>query len=117
MVSVKINAKPENPLLSSRMTFITQVLLPKRSNDGQRYRRSRYEVFHARMIQKFGAWTRKGQAEGAWLSPTGDFYLDEHWIYEIGHSRRDLLFWQAERSVSRRSLTRKKFGSSNTKAG
>ena len=26
------------------------------------------------MIRKYGGWTRKGQAEGAWLSPTGDYY-------------------------------------------
>src|ERR1017187_2202982 len=79
------------------MTFITQVLLPKRDNTGRRYRRSQYSVFHTRMIRKYGRWTRKGQAEGAWLSPSGDFYADEHWIYEIGHPRRDLLYWQAEK--------------------
>jgi hypothetical protein len=49
------------------------------------------------MIHRFGGWTRKGQAEGAWLAPTGEFYTDEHWVYEIGHSRRDLRFWQAEK--------------------
>ena len=49
------------------------------------------------MIKRFGGWTRKGQAEGAWLSPSGDFYADEHWIYEIGHPRRDLPFWQTEK--------------------
>ena len=49
------------------------------------------------MIEKFGAWTRKGQVEGAWLSPTGEYYADEHWIYEICHPRRDLIFWEAEK--------------------
>ena len=79
------------------MTFITQILLPKRGNDGRRFRRSRYAAFHARMIQKYGGWTRKGQAEGAWLSPSGECYADEHWIYELGHPRSDLLFWEAEK--------------------
>jgi hypothetical protein len=79
------------------MTFITQVLLPKRGNDGRRYQRRQFGAFHGRMIKRFGGWTRKGQAEGAWLSPSGDFYADEHWIYEIGHPRRDILFWQAEK--------------------
>jgi hypothetical protein len=26
-----------------------------------------------------------------------DLHADEHWVYEIGHSRRDLQFWQAEK--------------------
>jgi len=79
------------------MPFITQVLLPKRGNDGRRFGRNRYRAFHARMIRRYNGWSRKGQAEGAWLSATGDLYTDEHWVYEIGHSRRDLQFWQAEK--------------------
>jgi hypothetical protein len=77
--------------------FITQVLLPKRDNLGRRFGRRQYEAFHARMIRRFGGWTRKGQAEGAWLSPAGKLYAEEHWVYEIGHSRRDIRFWQAEK--------------------
>jgi len=50
------------------------------------------------MIDRYGGWTRKGQAEGAWLSPSGDLYTDEHWVYEIGHARRDLRFWQSEKA-------------------
>ncbi len=49
------------------------------------------------MIGRFGGWTRKGQAEGAWLSPSGLLYTEAHWVYEVGHSRRDLRFWQAEK--------------------
>ncbi len=49
------------------------------------------------MIQRYGGWTRKGQAEGAWLSPSGQLCTDEHWVYEVGHARRDLRFWQAEK--------------------
>jgi hypothetical protein len=79
------------------MPFITQVLLPKRDNLGRRYGRGRYGAFHARMLRRFGGWTRKGQAEGAWLSPSGRLYTEEHWVYEIGHARRDLRFWQAEK--------------------
>lgn len=79
------------------MSFITQVLLPKRSNEGRAYERERYQAFHARMIRRFGGWTRKGQAEGAWLNPAGKVYAEAHWIYEIGHSRRDLRFWLAEK--------------------
>ena len=79
------------------MPFITQVLLPKRDNDGRRFGRKRYREFHSRMIEKYGGWTRKGQAEGAWLSPSGDIFADEHWVYELGHSRPNLLFWQAEK--------------------
>jgi hypothetical protein len=33
----------------------------------------------------------------AWLSPSGELFADEHWVYELGHSQRDLQFWQAEK--------------------
>jgi hypothetical protein len=79
------------------MPFITQILLPKFNNLGQAFDRESYGPFHARMIARFGGWTRKGQAEGAWLSSSGHLYLDDHWVYEVGHSRRDLRFWQAEK--------------------
>jgi hypothetical protein len=79
------------------MSFITQILLPKRDNLGRRYSRSQYAAFHTRMIRKYSGWTRKGQAEGAWLSQSGKLLTDEHWVYEIGHSRSDLSFWQAEK--------------------
>ena len=80
------------------MPFITQVLLPKRDPLGRAFTRNAYRDFHARMIQRYGGWTRKGQAEGAWLSPSGDLCTDEHWVYEIGHGRRDLRFWEAEKA-------------------
>ncbi len=79
------------------MSFITQVLLPKFDNLGRRLERSHFSGFHSRMIRRYGGWTRKGQAEGAWLSPSGQLFTDEHWVYEIGHSRRDLNFWLAEK--------------------
>jgi hypothetical protein len=79
------------------MSFITRVLLPKRDNLGRRLDRKHYAAFHARMMERFGGWTRKGQAEGAWLSPAGELYTDEHWVYEIGHAHADLRFWQAEK--------------------
>ena len=79
------------------MPFITQILLPKRDNSGRLFVRDAYRAFHARMIRRYGGWTRKGQAEGAWLSPAGQLYTDEHWVYEIGHQRRDLRFWEAEK--------------------
>jgi hypothetical protein len=79
------------------MPFITQVLLPKRDNFGRRFGRRHYSAFHARLIRRFGGWTRKGTAEGAWLSPSGQVFQDEHWVYEVGHSQRDLHYWQAEK--------------------
>ena len=79
------------------MPFITQILLPKHDNVGRPFARAHYRAFHARMIRRFGGWTRKGQAEGAWLSPAGTLYTDEHWVYEVGHARRDLAFWRAEK--------------------
>jgi len=79
------------------MPFITQILLPKGDNLGQPFDQERYAAFHARMITKFGGWTRKGQAEGAWLSPSGHLFTEDHWVYEVGHSRRDVRFWQAEK--------------------
>jgi hypothetical protein len=79
------------------MPFITQVLLPKHDNLGRPFRRKRFAAFHGRMIRKFGGWTRKGLAEGAWLSVSGTMYSDEHWVYEIGHARPSLLFWTAEK--------------------
>jgi hypothetical protein len=79
------------------MPFITQVLLPKRDRLGRRFARQAYRAFHSRMIHRYGGWTRKGQAEGAWLSPSGQLYTDAHWVYEVGHSRRDLRFWKAEK--------------------
>jgi hypothetical protein len=79
------------------MPFITQILLPKRDNFGRPFARPAYLPFHARMIGRYGGWTRKGQAEGAWLSASGQLYTDEHWVYEIGHARRDLGFWEAEK--------------------
>jgi hypothetical protein len=79
------------------MPFITQVLLPKRDNLGRLFPRDSYHAFHARMIRRYGGWTRKGQAEGAWLNPAGRLYTEEHWVYEIGHQRRDRRFWEAEK--------------------
>jgi hypothetical protein len=80
------------------MSFITQILLPKRDNLGRPFGRQHYAAFHERMIRRFGGWTRKGQAEGSWLSPAGQLYTEAHWVYEVGHSRRDLRFWQAEKA-------------------
>ncbi len=79
------------------MTFITQLLLPKCDNLGQPFEAGHYHSFHARMIGKFGGWTRKGQAEGAWLSPSARLFSEDHWVYEVGHSRRELRFGQAEK--------------------
>jgi hypothetical protein len=79
------------------MAFITQVLLPKRDNLGRPFGREHYPAFHARLIRRFSGWTRKGQAEGAWLGTSGTLYMEEHWVYEIGHSRRNLGFWKAEK--------------------
>jgi hypothetical protein len=79
------------------MPFITQILLPKCDNLGQPFNQDSYRPFHARMIRRFGGWTRKGQAEGAWLSPSGRLYSEGHWVYEVGHSQRALRFWQAEK--------------------
>jgi hypothetical protein len=79
------------------MPFITQVLLPKRDNLGRIFDRHRFGAFHARLLRRFGGWTRKGQAEGAWLRPSGEVFTDQHWVYEVGHARRDLRFWEAEK--------------------
>ncbi|HUG91863.1 MAG TPA: hypothetical protein VML55_13580 [Planctomycetaceae bacterium] len=79
------------------MPFITQLLLPKRDNAGRLFSPQAYLRFHVRMVDRYGGWTRKGQAEGAWLSPSGHLFTDEHWVYEVGHRRRDLRFWQAEK--------------------
>ena len=75
------------------MPFITQLLLPKRDNRNRPFAREHYRAFHARLLRCFGGWTRKGQAEGAWLGSSGEIFTDEHWIYEVGHGRRDLRFW------------------------
>jgi hypothetical protein len=79
------------------MPFITQVLLPIRDNRGRRFAPEAYRAFHGRMVDRYDGWTRKGRAEGAWLSPGGEFYSDEHWVYEIVHANRDLRWWQAEK--------------------
>jgi hypothetical protein len=79
------------------MAFITQVLLPKRDNLGRRFGRNRYRAFHARLMSRFGGWTRKGEAEGTWLSPSGEVFSDKHWVYEVEHAGSDLRFWQAEK--------------------
>jgi hypothetical protein len=79
------------------VSFITQILLPKRDNLGQRFGKWQYGPFHARMVRRFGGWTRTGQAEGSWLGPSGRLYTEGHWVYEIGHSQRDLRYWLAEK--------------------
>lgn len=79
------------------MSFITQILLPRRDNLGRTFSRERYASFHKRMIRKFDGWTRKGRAEGAWLSLSGDLIAEEHWVYEIEHPRADARFWQREK--------------------
>ena len=79
------------------MAFITQILLPKASNFGRPFERHHYAAFHKRMLRKFGGWTRKGHVEGAWLSPSGQLFSEGHWLYEVGHSRPELRFWQAEK--------------------
>jgi hypothetical protein len=79
------------------MPFITQVLLPKRDNLGRAIPREHYRAFQMRMIRRYRGWTRKGQAEGAWLSPAGHLFTDEHWVYEVGHEKRDLRQWLSEK--------------------
>ena len=79
------------------MPFITQILLPKRDNVGRPIPSKRFVAFQNRMIRRFGGWTCKGQAEGAWLSPTGRLFAELHWVYEVGHSRRELRFWLDEK--------------------
>src|SRR5437660_1733408 len=79
------------------MPFITQVLLPRRDNAGRRFNRELYFAFHGRMIRRFGGWTRKGKVDGSWLSSSGVLFTEEHWLYEIGHERRNLRFWQTEK--------------------
>jgi hypothetical protein len=79
------------------MPFITQVLLPKRDNLGKMIPQARFRTFQNRMIDRYRGWTRKGQAEGAWLSPTGMLYMDTHWVYEVGHDTKDIRFWKAEK--------------------
>jgi hypothetical protein len=79
------------------MPFITQVLLPKRDNFGRTFGRDHYSALHARLVRRFGRWTRKAPAEDAWLRMSGEVFTDEHWVYEVGHARRDLRFWQAEK--------------------
>jgi hypothetical protein len=98
------------------MPFITQVLIPKCDNSGRPFEKEVYLDFHTRMLQRFGGWTRKGQAEGAWLSPSGRLFTEEHWVYEIGHSRRDLRFGRKKKNGSVSSLTRKSSGLLSTKA-
>jgi hypothetical protein len=79
------------------MPFITQILLPKRDNMGRPFARKHYQSFQSRMMRAYGGWTRKGQAEGAWLSPAGKLHQEEHWVYEVVHARRDARLWQAEK--------------------
>jgi hypothetical protein len=79
------------------MSFITQILLPKRDNLGLRFSRQHYGPFHTRMIRRFGGWTREDQAEGSWLGPSGRLFTEAHWVYEVGHSQRELRFWLAEK--------------------
>src|ERR1700682_4809333 len=86
------------------MPYITQVLLPKRDNFGRAFDRDHYSAFHTRLIRRFGGWTRKGQAEGAWLSASGEVVTDQHWVYEVGHARRDLRFWEAEKERLKREF-------------
>ena len=79
------------------MPFVTQVFLPKQDNLGKAFPKELYLAFQQRMIQRYRGWTQKGQSEGAWLSPSGEFYADQHWVYEIGHQSRDVRFWRAEK--------------------
>ena len=79
------------------MSFITQILLPKSDNLGKPFDRVRYRAFHGRLLRRFGGWTRKGQAEGAWLSPSGELFSVAHWVYEVGHELPALRFWQKEK--------------------
>jgi len=79
------------------MQFITQILLPRCNNFGLRFSRADYRPFHARMVRKFGGWSRKGLADGAWLSPSGQLYAEDHWVYEVGHEHRSLRFWRMEK--------------------
>jgi hypothetical protein len=80
------------------MFFITQILLPKTNNFGQQFAAKHYRPFHTRMIHRFGGWTRKGYAEGAWLSPSGQLYTEGHWVYEIASQRRPRRFWHEEKA-------------------
>src|ERR1700683_3269371 len=79
------------------MTFITQILLPKCNNFGEPFDKSHYRRFHFRMVRRYDGWSRKGQVEGTWLSPSGTLYTETHWLYEIGHDRPDRRFWQREK--------------------
>ena len=79
------------------MPFITELLLPKQDNQGRPFATKHYRAFQARLIRQFGRWTRKGHAAGAWQDPSGEVVTDAHWVYEVGHARRELRFWKAEK--------------------
>ena len=53
------------------MRFTTQILLLIRDNLGQRFSEALYRAFEARMMRRYRGWTRTGQAEGGWQSPSG----------------------------------------------
>jgi hypothetical protein len=79
------------------MAFITQILLPKADNLGRPFGLEAYGDFETRMLRRYGGWTCIGVAEGAWLSPSGQLYTEDHWVYEVGHKRQDLRFWRDEK--------------------
>jgi hypothetical protein len=79
------------------MKYVAQILIPKKDNQGVRFSKSKYATFHARMMQRFRGWSRKGQVEGAWSGLSGRIIVDIHWVYEIEHARRQLSFWEEEK--------------------
>ena len=79
------------------MRFTTQVLLPIYDNLGVRFSDALYRAFEVRMMRQYRGWTRTGEVNGAWQSPAGEIFIDEHVVYEISHSHRELQFWRREK--------------------
>lgn len=61
-----------------------QILIPDRSNEGERFTREQHEAFEAMLNTLFGGHSRlPGLVNGSWKSDTGATYHDELYLYVV----------------------------------
>ncbi|HEV7929355.1 MAG TPA: hypothetical protein VGP12_04395 [Nitrosospira sp.] len=79
--------------------YMTQLLLPLWSNDGERFSKALFEQVREELVQQFGgltAYTRT-PASGVWQEKDGGTVHDEIIVYEVMVENLDENWWNSYR--------------------
>ena len=61
----------------------TAIFVPAFDNDGQLFPATAWHELEERLLQTFGGFTQREGVRGAWRSPSGRVYRDEHSEYSV----------------------------------